>query len=233
MPTNLPPQYFKVEQIYREARSIPEKIRALEQMIAIAPKHKGTDHLLGGLRRKISQLKEEEQRSEKKSKRGPSYTVRAEGAGQCVLVGFPNTGKSSLVRALTRARPEVGDYHYTTTAAVPGMMGYEDINIQLVDMPALGHEMSEPWLATMLIKADLLLCLLDLGEEPALELAMVEEELARWHVALYAPGFDEEEVPLEVLYPKPTLVVGMKSDLPEAAENLTVLRAECEERALP
>ena len=54
MPANLPPQYFEAEKNFRSAKSPAEKIAALEEMLAIMPKHKGTDHLRAELRGKIA-----------------------------------------------------------------------------------------------------------------------------------------------------------------------------------
>jgi len=67
MPANLPPQYFEAEKRYREAKTIEDKIQALKEMLAILPKHKGTDKMKAELRRKLSQLMEE---AEKRPKKG-------------------------------------------------------------------------------------------------------------------------------------------------------------------
>ncbi|GAI55128.1 unnamed protein product, partial [marine sediment metagenome] len=64
MPANLPPQYFDAEKNYRLAKNPAEKIAALEEMLAIMPKHKGTDHLRAKLRARIAKLTEA---SEKKA----------------------------------------------------------------------------------------------------------------------------------------------------------------------
>jgi ribosome-interacting GTPase 1 len=139
MPANLPPHYFTAEKEYKNAKTIPEKIAALEEMLAIMPHHKGTDKLRAGLTRKIAQLKvQAEQRS--KTKRGSIYSIDKQGAAQVILVGAPNTGKSSLLALLTNATPEIADYPYTTLFPVIGMMPYEDIQIQIVDLPPIGEE---------------------------------------------------------------------------------------------
>ena len=62
------------------------------------------------------------------------------------LVGPPNSGKSQFTTALTHARPEVAAYPFTTRVPIPGMMLFEDIQIQLVDLPPLSREFTEPWL---------------------------------------------------------------------------------------
>ena len=72
-----------------------------------------------------------------------------EGAGQVVLLGPPNSGKSSLVGGLTHATPEVGPYPFTTKKPLPAMMPYEDIQIQMVDMPPITETFYEGWLSNI------------------------------------------------------------------------------------
>ena len=154
MPANLPPDYHDAEERYRAARTPEEKIAALEEMLAIMPKHKGTDRLQGDIKARIAKLRKQE--GKKGGRKGFSYMVRAEGAGQVALVGPANTGKSSLVRLLTKARPEVADYPFTTREPVPGMMPFENVAVQLVDLPPLSEEHLEHWLYDVIRAADLL-----------------------------------------------------------------------------
>src|SRR4030043_1778390 len=133
MPANFPPQYFDAEKRLRQAKNPEEKIEALEAMIAIMPKHKGTDHLYGDLRRRIAKLTEEAERRSATTR--ASVYIRKEGAGQVALVGLPNVGKSQLLAAVTDAMPEIGEYPFTTRAPNIGMMKFENIQIQLVDTP--------------------------------------------------------------------------------------------------
>ena len=101
MPANLPPQYFEAERRFRSARSAEEKVMALEEMLAIMPKHKGTDHLKADLRRKIAKLTED---AEKRSgAKRASMLIEKEGAAQVVVIGMPNAGKSQLVASITSA----------------------------------------------------------------------------------------------------------------------------------
>ena len=137
MPANLPPQYFAAEKRFRAAKTIPEKIEALEAMLAIMPKHKGTDKLRADLRGRMAKLSAEAERARATSRKGTSHYIRKEGAGQAVLVGLPNVGKSQLVAALTEATPEIGEYPFTTRSAIIGMMPFENVQIQLIDLPPL------------------------------------------------------------------------------------------------
>ena len=135
MPTNLPPDYFAAEKVYKNAKTSEEKIAALEEMLAIMPHHKGTDKLRAGLRRKIAQLRDNEEK-QARTKRGSVFSIDKQGAAQNILLGFPNTGKSTLLSRLTNASPDIAGYPYTTAIPVIGMMEYEDIQVQLVDLPA-------------------------------------------------------------------------------------------------
>jgi len=129
MPANLPPEYFDAEKRFRQASTPAEKVLALEELIATIPKHKGTDKLRGDLRRKLSQLKKEAEtlRRSKKGGKGDLYVIQKEGAAQIALVGFPNSGKSSLLASLTKAMPVIANYPVSTVTPLPGMMPFEDI----------------------------------------------------------------------------------------------------------
>ena len=93
---------------------------------------------------------------------GPSYSVRPEGAAQIALLGPPNSGKSQLHYSLTGARSEIGPYPFTTQLPLPGMIPFEDINIQLVDLPPISNEHFEPWLANTLQTADAGIIVIDI-----------------------------------------------------------------------
>jgi len=143
MPANLTPEYFKAERWFREAATADEKLLALEQMLRVMPKHKGTDHLRADLRRKLSKLREAP------AKKGRAthvdiFHVPRSGAGQIVLLGTPNCGKSSIVAALTNAKVNVADFPFATTAPVPGMVTFEDVPIQLVDTPPITADYIAP-----------------------------------------------------------------------------------------
>ena len=211
MPANLPPQYHEAEKSYRQAKSAQEKIRALETMLAIMPKHKGTDKLRADLRRRMSKLSEELETKFVVGKKGLSYQVKREGAGQAVLLGLPNVGKSQLLSAITNATPEVADYPFTTQTPIPGMMGFENIQIQIVDIPPITNQESQPWLVNLLRSADILLILVDLGAEPLNQVETVLQELNKLNIEPMA---------------KSVLVIGNKGDLDNASENYRRLSAK-------
>ncbi|MEO0086691.1 MAG: GTPase [candidate division WOR-3 bacterium] len=167
MPANLPPQYFEVEEKYRQAKTIEEKLYYLKEMLAIVPKHKGTEKLQKEIKTKISKLRKELTKKPKVS-RTVWYHFEKQGAGQIAVFGSPNSGKSSLVRLLTNANTEVADYPFTTTIPIAGMMRYENIQIQLIDCPPLKENLA-PWYFHVLRTADALLYLFDLSQDSLLE----------------------------------------------------------------
>ena len=146
MPTNLPPDFHEAERRFRLAKSPEEKIACLEEMLSIIPKHKGTDKLRADFRRRLSKLKSQQQTKKATSRLDMGHRVDPEGAGQVVLIGPPNVGKSALVAALTNATPEVAEFPHTTRIPTPGMMPFEDIQVQLIDTPPMTREYMEPWL---------------------------------------------------------------------------------------
>lgn len=176
MPTNLPPEYFEVERRYKAAQTDEKKITLLEELISTIPKHKGTDKLRADLRKRLSRIKDSAIAKKKKTGRHESaFHIEREGAGRVVLVGPPNVGKSSLVTALTHATPKVSEAPFTTWAPTPGMMQFENIQIQLIDTPPLSREHIEPEMMDMIRTSDLVLLVIDLQAFPFEQL---EETLA-------------------------------------------------------
>jgi small GTP-binding protein len=175
MPTNLPPEYFEVEKRFRAAKSPEEKKELLEEMLSAIPKHKGTDKLRADLRRKLSKMKDASEARAKVGRRESVFNISREGAGQVVVVGSANVGKSSLVAKMTNAEPEVAVYPFTTRTPTPGMAAFENVQIQLIDTPALNRDHVEAELVDMIRRADLALIMVDLRGFPIDEL---EETIA-------------------------------------------------------
>jgi hypothetical protein len=161
MPANLPPQYFEVEKRYREAKTPEAKLEMLEEMLTIMPKHKGTDKLRADLRRRIAKLKSQSGQKKGAGRRDSAYAIEKEGAVQALILGPPNSGKSSLVAALTKASPEVADFPHSTWTPTAGMALYENIQFQLVDMPPLTRERMDPGMADLIRRTDMVVVLLD------------------------------------------------------------------------
>ena len=170
MPTNLPPEAVEAERRYRAAESVAEKIACLEEFISAIPKHKGTDKLRADLRKRLSKLKSAAQSRKKVSRQDSAFRIDKEGAGQVVVVGPTNVGKSALVATLTNATPEVADSPFTTWKPTPGMMLMENVQIQLVDTPPLNRDYVEPELLDLIRKSDLILLVVDLQADPIQQL---------------------------------------------------------------
>ena len=224
MPANLTPQYREAEERYRQAKTPEDKLAGLEEMLAIIPKHKGTEHLQGDIKQRISKLKKQEEKTSH-GRRTVLYHVEREGGGQVVLIGAPNSGKSKLLSRLTNAQPDIGDYPFTTQLPFPGMMEYEDINIQIVDMPPITEEFAEPWMVAVARNADAVLLVADMSDDAVLDqIESVLNTMEKFRVRLY--GWDRP-VPADetgVVMPRKTILAANKMDLPHAEDALEMVR---------
>ncbi|MBI4601390.1 MAG: TGS domain-containing protein [Planctomycetes bacterium] len=229
MPANLTPQYHKAEQAFKEATTTEEKIAALEEMLAVMPKHKGTDHLQADLKRRLSKLREESTRPRSGKKTFDPFRVEKGGAGQMVLLGGPNAGKSAIVASLTSAPTEPTPFPFATQGPIPGMMAFEDVQVQLVDLPPITADHFPGGMLGLIKGADGVILVADLGSDTVLEdLEAVLQALHGGRVRLRDPRLpsgasreDDEEVLLVHL---PALLVANKVDAAGAAERLGVLR---------
>jgi ribosome-interacting GTPase 1 len=188
MPANLTPQYLEAEAKFKQAKAIPEKIKALEVMMAVIPKHKGTERLRGQLKSRMAKLKEELQKRPAVGKAEQAYNIKREGAAQVVLLGLPNSGKSSLFSQITNASSEVADYPFTTQKPIPGMMKFENLQIQLVDVPPVQLDHIEPGFPNLIRNADALLLLVDLTEDPIFQMEILLEELSGMRIKVAGKG---------------------------------------------
>src|SRR5262244_1322517 len=212
MPANLTPQYIEAEKRFKQAQSPQDKMAALEEMMATIPKHKGTEKLQADLKKKMSALRKEAEQT-KKSGRRETFVVDREGARQLALVGSPNSGKSQLLRALTHATPEVAEYPYTTRIPIPGMLLFENVRLQLIDLPPISPEYTESWVPQIIRNADAALWVIDLADDDVLDrLEETRKFLAEAHTELEklkalmvgnkkdAAGADEREAIVREVY---------------------------------
>ncbi len=246
MPANLTPQYLEAERRFRQATTPEEQLAALEEMMATIPKHKGTEHMRADIRRRMAKVRTEAARAKRTTGKGPTWHhVPREGAGQIVLVGPPNAGKSRLLAALSHAAPVVAPYPFATRAPLPGMVPFEDVKIQLVDLPPIAPETAEPWLFALVRQADAALLVADLGDEDLL--AGLEQTLDltgqfRVRLQAYARATEPAAQPAMVTSPRghvahdappdtpldgsvvPSLLVAAKADADGAPVRLSILR---------
>ncbi len=223
MPANLTPDYLQAEQRFKSASSTEEKIAALEEMYSTIPRHKGTEKMQAEIKRRLSKLRTTQ--AKKPARRIDAlHRVDKEGAAQVALAGPPNSGKSALLRHLTRATPEVAEYPFTTRLPVPGMLQFEDIQIQLVDLPPVHPDFHEAWVSQVIRNADAVLLVVDLSDPDLLEdLEMTLDELRRAKIELGTGPLPEAPGWLA----KKTLLIGNKLDAPGAGDSLEILRELC------
>lgn len=229
MPANLPPQYLETERKLKTAKTPQEKIHIYEELLATIPKHKGTEKLQALMKTKVAKLKEEMQRQPAVAHRGPSLHIEKSGAGQLIVIGPPNSGKSSLIKALTGAEVEVGDYPFTTRLPAPYMMPYENIRIQLIDTPPITPDSMETWLPEIIKVTDGVLLVADLAD-PACSAAL-EGILGKLREKKIECVDETREIkPESFLFFKKTLLVANKKDAGLSTENMEELAVFFENR---
>jgi ribosome-interacting GTPase 1 len=219
MPANLPPQFLEVERKLKTAKSAQEKITIMEELLSIIPKHKGTEKLQALYKTKIAKLKAQAQKKPAAARHSPSFHIDKAGAGQVILIGPPNTGKSSLIKALTNSEPDVGDYPFTTHASAPAMMPYENIQIQLIDTPPITADYFEFWQAEQIKNADAALIVIDASApEPGLDYMALLEKLEERRIRLASDPSDDPSD--DDVFRKRCLILANKMDLPQASRGL-------------
>jgi len=226
MPANLTPQYFEKEKQLKTARTPEDKIAIMEELLSLIPKHNGTEKLQALYKTKIAKLKAQSQKKTATAKQGPIFYIDKAGAGQITFIGPPNTGKSSLIKALTNANPEIGNYPFTTHSPSPAMMKYENIQIQLVDMPPITHEYLEPWQAELIKNTDSVLIVLDLGsQDTGNDYKVLSDKLKERNIELVPAN--TEVSPEKRFFQKRALIAANKKDMPDSELNLLLLKGVC------
>ena len=248
MPANLSPEYKKAEAEFKQARDPRERLQCLREMLRTIPKHKGTEHLQADIKTRIKQLTEELTDAKKGGARAkPTHSIRPEGAAQVALIGPPNAGKSSLHARLTGSHAEVGPYPYTTQTPLPGMLPYEDVHIQLVDLPPLSADFMQSWYVNALRPAAAALLIVDLSDPECMDHVLaIRDRLDERKVTLdeqwetpavgdeaaqsgggkgagEQAATDADDVPDPFRIHLPTLLVANKSDLDPDPEEVRVL----------
>jgi uncharacterized protein len=209
VPANLTPEYMAAEERFKKSVTPQEKLDALEEMLRTIPKHKGTEKMQADIKRRISQFRKETQKKKGAASQRPFWYIEREGAGQVILCGPPNSGKSQLLVSLTQVEAEVADYPFTTRAPQPGMMRFEDIQVQIIDSPPLSPVMLEPWQLAMITHADIALLVFDVNDPDLLE-----------QTDFVLKTFREKGIRLSGDADPRVVVLGNKADLPGGEENL-------------
>lgn len=218
MAVNLPPQYHDAEARYKKARTAEEKLAALREMWVLLPKHKASEKVQADLKTKISELTDEIEHEKLGPKKPPHgvHKIPKQGAGQVMFLGPPNSGKSRLLSRLTKAAPTVAPYPFTTREPIPGMMEFEDVRVQLVDLPPITPDHYEHFITDLSRAADAAVLFLDLADDdgPAAVRAVLDR-LKQARRELVSPGAARNDDP--TTYQLPALLVANKGD-DEAAD---------------
>jgi ribosome-interacting GTPase 1 len=229
MPANLTPDYLEAEAKFKQAKTTEEKIKALEIMMAVIPKHKGTEKIRAQLKSRMAKLKEEVQRKPTIGKAEQAFYIKKEGTAQILLLGLPNTGKSTLFSKMTNAFSEVADYPFTTQKPIPGMMKFENLQIQLVDTPPVQLDHVEPGFSNLLRNADALLLVVDLKEDPIFQMEVLLEVFKEMRIRVGRGAAPSLEIGWAYLK---TILLGNKCDFKNAMETYAALEAQYKESFL-
>lgn len=226
MPANLPPQYYELEREFRAEKDVREKLRMAQELLIMMPKHKGTDKLQADMKSKISELKKQvetggEQKHGARHEKTFDYIER-EGSAQIILIGAPNSGKSSILESLTHARPLVADYPYTTREPMTGMMEFETVHLQLIDTPPISDEQFESYLTNLIRLADIVALVADVSSKKmAEELLFIVKLLEEKRIVLKPVQSDKPEEPRNAY--KKTIILAHKSFEDDSEANRKVL----------
>jgi len=247
MPANLSPEYKRAEQAFRVAREPRQRLECLREMLRTIPRHKGTEHLQADIKSRIRELTEELGGTHAGlAHRHSAHAVRHEGAAQICLTGAPNSGKSTLHAVLTGSKAAVGAFPGTTREPLPGMLNFEDIAFQIVDLPPISRGRMEPWISGLLQTADAAWLVVDLADpECAEHVLAVRGELAHRKITLTDcwpgcigdaqdhahgspgtpayPGRRTEDSADSLTAELPTLLIANKSDLDPGSDEVSVL----------
>ncbi len=161
---------------------------------------------------------------------GGDVVLELKTVADVALVGYPSAGKSSLVAALSAARPKIADYPFTTLVPNLGVVQAGDVRYTVADVPGLipgasqGKGLGLEFLRHV-ERCSALVHVLDCatlepGRDPLTDLEMIEKELAAYPV-------DEGGVPL---LERPQIVVLHKVDVPEARELAELVRPDLQAR---
>jgi ribosome-interacting GTPase 1 len=226
MPANLTPPYKAAEQRYREATDDPERLEALNEMMQVIPKHKGTEKLQAEIKAKIAKIKKAGIAKPSGAKAKALDNIPREGAAQIPLIGAPNCGKSQFLAAVTHAHPEIADYPFTTRIPTAGMMPWENIKFQLIDLPPIARQSFEGWMTSLLFRADAIFLFADLSSDDLIDdLGEALIILKEHRISLDRPDFElsDEEYSLDEVS-KRTFLIANKTDRDENNIRLDFLR---------
>ncbi|MFW9794356.1 MAG: GTPase, partial [Candidatus Thorarchaeota archaeon] len=194
MPTNVSPEFDRQRIVYEETEDLAQRIVELEKLLSLAPRHKGGERMVADYRKKLATLKaqlekrKEQERARRSGAGAEEGVIRKEGAGQICLMGVTNSGKSSLINAVSNAELDVGDYPFTTPIPTPAMLTLEDINIQLVELPGLFEGSHEAGIGRQALavarNSDCIALVIDLSQDIDEQMNIILGELDKARIRL-------------------------------------------------
>ena len=226
MPANLPPEYYKLKHQLEAAKTDEERQSLLEEMLRITPKHKGSEKVISDLRRRIAKLRNAPDK--KGATKRHSHLIPKQGAGQIILLGAPNVGKSRFLASCTNAKPDISRTPFTTREPAVGMLNYENIQFQIIDTPPVTADFVQPEILDLARNSDILLIIVNLGGDDVLdEVGVVTSKLKAAKIVIardvHGDGVDENSSSTESSSIKPALIVANQIDVPNASDRLEIL----------
>ena len=226
MPANLPPEYYKLKHQLEAAKTDEERLSLLEEMLRITPKHKGSEKVISDLRRRIAKLRNAPDK--KAGTKRHSHLIPKQGAGQIILLGAPNVGKSRILASCTNAKPDISRTPFTTREPAVGMLNYENIQFQVIDTPPVTADFVQPEILDLARNSDILLIIVNLGGDDVLdEVGVVTSKLKAAKIVIarevHGDGVDENSSFTESSSSKPALIVANQIDVPNASDRLEIL----------
>jgi len=227
MPANLTPQYLEAEERFRKASSDEERLACLEEMLRVIPKHKGTEKLRKDIKTKMAKLraKQESSKSVKGGAKRASYMdhIEKHGAAQIIILGPPNSGKSSLIGLVTNTEPEIAEYPFTTRKPLPAMMQFESIQFQMIDMPPITRDSYDGWMTNLIRNCNMIVLMVDLSSDDLLDgLDEVLELIKDAGLVLTGDKIPEEYE--DSVFCKKTLLLANKIGEENAVDNFEILK---------
>ncbi len=170
---------------------------------------------------------------------GGDFVLELKTVADVALVGFPSAGKSSIIAAVSAARPKIADYPFTTLAPNLGVVDADGTRFTIADVPGLiagasaGRGLGLEFLRHV-ERCSVLVHVLDCatvepGRDPLSDLDVIEAEIAAYDEATR----DARPPGLEDLAARPRLVVLNKIDVTEAREIADLVEPELRARGLP
>jgi ribosome-interacting GTPase 1 len=225
MAVNLTPQYHEAEERFRKAKTPAERLSCLEEMWVQLPKHKASEKLQAQLKTKLSRAREDLENAPGASKVSSGLAAKfpRQGAGQVVLVGPPNSGKSQFLAAFTEAKPEIAPYPFTTRQPQAGMMTWQEVRVQLIDTPPITSEVLDSAVLSLVRQADSCLLFTDLSDDDGVfQTLSVLEKLKdfKTHLVGEPPEGNEDWTLSHVR----TMLVGTRAGCADIKDRLEVVR---------